>query len=96
MSIDTYTATTTSGTALAANVKRAFASIGNAGPETAFLNIGGGDAEVNKGILLPPGYSREFVPAPGSVNHEVWPQGEVTAITASGTAVLCVFEQDAP
>lgn len=85
MAISNYSATTTTGTAVAANSSRVGLIISNSGANGVFINIGA-DAEVNKGIYLAPN-GGTFTMDRFSFSRDV-----VTAITASGTSNICIYE----
>jgi len=85
MAISNYTATTTSGEAVEANGNRSALVITNTGNIGVFLNIGG-TAEVDKGIYLA---------AQGGVwvmDCNTFSQSNITAITASSTSNLAIYE----
>lgn len=80
----TYTATTTSGTALAANTDRRYACITNLGTETVYLAIGA-TAEANKGIPIRQNERYE-------ISSENLTKSAITAITGASTSALAILE----
>jgi len=84
MAVSNYTATTTSGTASAANETRQQLVITNIGTVNVFLNVGGA-AIANMGYTLYPGGVWEM-------DRWIFTRDAVTAITASSTALLSIYE----
>lgn len=86
MAISNYTATTTSGTAVSANSNRSSLVITNSGANGVFINFGEA-AEVNKGIYLSPN-GGTF-----TMGRNTFSKNLVSAITATGTSNICVYER---
>jgi hypothetical protein len=85
MAISNYTAETTTGEAVSSNPTRKALVISNLGTQNVFLNIGA-DAEVNKGILLLANGGT------WTMQNRVFSIQNITAITASSTSLLSIYE----
>jgi len=85
MAISNYTATATSGEAVAANDGRSALVITNTGSQNVFLNIGAA-AEVDKGIYL------SALGGTWVMDSTTFSQGAINAITSTSTTNLSIYE----
>lgn len=85
MAISNYTATTTSGIAVASKQNRQQLVISNTGVNNAFLNIGEA-SQADKGIFL--------VSNGGTwiMESDTYSRESITAITSTGTTNLSIYE----